>query len=154
MESREGPDMTEVRVLVQFCMFRVQKLYVHEIYRWFCMILPEKLKNHVILTKNFNFWPISRIYQKRIQKYVKFLGFLGTLVETPVETPCGDPCGSHDYACWLNSSAASFYLFLEACPLLLWVWSVMTHSILKRLLQARRRRWPMERCFVKTSLEC
>ena len=31
MESRGGPDMTEVRVLVQFDTFRVQKLYFHEI---------------------------------------------------------------------------------------------------------------------------
>ena len=30
MESREGPDMTEVRVLVQFGTFRIQKWYFDE----------------------------------------------------------------------------------------------------------------------------
>jgi len=46
--------------------------------------LSEKLKNHVILIKNFN---LCLKIQKNLTKYIKFLGFLGTPVETPVETP-------------------------------------------------------------------
>ena len=38
MESRVGPDMTEVRDLVQFNTFRVQKWYFDEIYKWFYII--------------------------------------------------------------------------------------------------------------------
>ena len=38
MESRVGPDMTEVRVLIQFGTLRVQKSYFDEIYERFCII--------------------------------------------------------------------------------------------------------------------
>ena len=44
----------------------------------------EKLKNHVILTKNPNIDPKSRKYQKKSGNFRKFLG-------TPVETPVGTP---------------------------------------------------------------
>ena len=65
MESREGPDMTEVRVLVQFCTFRVQKLYFDEIYIWFCNIFAGDIQNQIILTKNLNIWPkIQKIPNK------------------------------------------------------------------------------------------
>ena len=39
MESRVGPNMTEVRVLVQFRMFRVQHWLFEVISKWFCMVL-------------------------------------------------------------------------------------------------------------------
>ena len=48
------PDMTEVRVLVHFGTFRVQKWYSDEIIHDFASFLPEKLKNQVILTPNLN----------------------------------------------------------------------------------------------------
>ena len=54
MESRVGPDMTEVRVLVQFGTFRVQKWYFDEMTYDSASFLPEKLKNQVILTQNLN----------------------------------------------------------------------------------------------------
>ena len=38
LSSWTGPDMTEVRVLVQFWTFRVQRWSFDEIYRWFCII--------------------------------------------------------------------------------------------------------------------
>ena len=49
--------------------------------------LQEKLKNHVILTKNLNILAKIQKIPKKIRKIPKFLGFLGTPVETPVETP-------------------------------------------------------------------
>ena len=56
MESRGSLDMTEVRVLVQFGTFRVQKLYFDEtkFINDSASFLLEKLKNHIILTKNLN----------------------------------------------------------------------------------------------------
>ena len=42
MKSRVGPDMTEVRVLVQFRTSQVQKLYFDEIYGWFCIIFARE----------------------------------------------------------------------------------------------------------------
>ena len=41
-----------VRLLDQFRTFRVQKLYFYEIINDSASFLPEKLNNHVILTKN------------------------------------------------------------------------------------------------------
>ena len=38
MESRVGPDMTEVWVLVQFRTLRVQNIYFELISRWFYMV--------------------------------------------------------------------------------------------------------------------
>ena len=66
LSSWTGPDMTEVRVLVQFCTFRVQKLYFDEIYiNDSASFLLEKLRNHVILTKNLNICPqIPKILPK------------------------------------------------------------------------------------------
>ena len=54
-------------------------------------LLLEKLKKHVILTKNHNtLVKITKISNKS-KKYVKIQGFLGTPVETPVETPVNTP---------------------------------------------------------------
>ena len=48
------------------------------------MVFAGEARKHVILTKN----PIFEYkIQKILQKYLKFLGFLGTPVETSVETP-------------------------------------------------------------------
>ena len=54
MESRGGPDMTEVRVLVQFCTFRSKNGILTKCYNDSASFLPEKLKNQVILIKNLN----------------------------------------------------------------------------------------------------
>ena len=35
--AKVGPDMTEVRVLVQFCTFRIQNKVFDEIYKRFCV---------------------------------------------------------------------------------------------------------------------
>ena len=48
-----------VRLLDQFRMFRVQKWYYDEIYRWFCMVLLEKFKHHIILTTNLKIFQTS-----------------------------------------------------------------------------------------------
>ena len=48
MESRVGPDMTEVRVLMQFGTFRVQKLFLMKFLDDSASFLLEKLKNQVL----------------------------------------------------------------------------------------------------------
>ena len=57
--------MTEVRVLVQFGTFRVQKWYSDEIYRWFCIILAgEAQKSHYFDQKLLYLIKILKLFVK------------------------------------------------------------------------------------------
>ena len=61
-----GPDMSEVRVLVQVRTFRLQNCFFDEVSQWFCMVLPGEAQKHVFLIKSVKIWP----------KIPKILGFL------------------------------------------------------------------------------
>ena len=66
-----GPDMSDFQLLVEFCMLRVQNWVLTKCLDDSAWLLPEKLKNHIILTKSLDILPtILKILQKslKIQK--------------------------------------------------------------------------------------
>ena len=88
-----SPDMSKVRVLVQFCMFRVQKWYFDEIYKWFCMAFAGEAQKHFILSKDHNIEPKIQNIQTKITKKIH------TNTRFPKE-PCGAPAGDPKCCFW------------------------------------------------------
>ena len=45
-----SPDMSKVRVLIQFCIFRVKNWVSDGISKWFCIVLPGEAEKHVFFS--------------------------------------------------------------------------------------------------------